>query len=190
MNRGLASPFSGLVSWLIFAVVILSLGSCANGSKEIANGPGNTPLTAWIGMSVYELKQIYPDLVASDTSKDRFVRNTTEFGLNGSWTYSFTNQKLHWFVFNASQTVINDANFTTCLNATTNIINDYKEVLGQPQRFRVGIPSFNDPEIKPHNGYLVEQAIWEAPVGRIKVDFSFLGENKAYEFLVSLQVSN
>lgn len=178
------------LSCLVLAVIFLGLASCANGSHDNGSAPSNNPLKAWIGMSVSDLKALYPDITAAPDSKDRFVRTSNEFGLDGSWMYSFTNQKLHWFVFNASQTVINKPNFSACLAATTNIIENYKEILGQPQRFRVGIPTFNDPEIKAHNGYLVEQASWDSPVGRIKVDFSFLGENKAYEFLVSLQVSN
>lgn len=173
-----------------FLFFLVCLSSCvANGGDGAVARP-QSPLKAWIGMSPAELKAIHPDITAADDSKDRFTRPAIEFGLRGAWLYSFTNQKLHWFVFNASETAINKPNFNACLSATTDIIDSYKEILGQPQRFRVGIDSFNDPEIKPHNGYLVEQATWESAIGRVRVDFSFLGENKAYEFLVTMQISN
>ena len=170
--------------------ILISLVSCANGANDTVATRPQSPLKAWIGMSLDELRAVYPDITASDDSNDRYVRPATEYGLDGSWMYSFTNRKLHWFVFNASETIIDKPNFSACLAATTDIIESYKEILGQPQRFRVGIDSFNDPEIKPHNGYLVEQATWESAIGRVRVDFSFLGENKAYEFLVTMQVSN
>lgn len=180
--------FPGLIL-VVLAGFFFLLASCANNSRELSSRPANSPLKAWVGMSVDELKALYPDLTPIADSKERFTRQSEEFGLSGTWQYSFTNHKLHWFIFNASQTTIDKPNFNACLAATSSIIDNYKEILGQPQSYRVGIPSFNDPAIKPHNGYEVEQAVWESNAGRIKVDFSFLGENRAYEFLVSLQVS-
>jgi hypothetical protein len=177
---------------VLFAAVLLllaGLASCAGGGTERTVDRPQSPLKAWIGMSPDQLKTLYPDIAVSADSKDRYTRRATEYGLQGEWLYSFTNSQLNWFVFNASETVIDKPNFSACLAATTDIIDSYRQILGQPQNLRVGIDTFNDPEIKPHNGYLVEQATWESPVGRIRVDFSFLGENKAYEFLVTLQVS-
>ncbi len=182
--------FNQFLLVLVTVVISMAFFSCAASPKDNNGTPDTTPLKAWIGMSTDQLKTLYPDLRPVEDSKERFSRSAKEFGLDGSWIYSFTNHKLHWFVFNASQTTISQPNFNACLSSTTEIINNYKEILGQPQRFRTGITSFNDPELKTHNGYMVEQATWESAIGRVKVDFSFLGENKAYEFLVSMQVSN
>lgn len=167
----------------------LTVASCAGSQDEAPIVAANSPLKTWVGMNLSELQKVYPDIQADPSISDRYQRHAQEFGLDGVWTYSFTGNKLKWFIFNAYQNTVNKANFNSYLSATEDMIKNYQLILGTPVRVRTGIHDFNDPSIKPHNGYLVQQDSWNSPLGNVKVDFSFLGENKYYQFLVSVQVS-
>ena len=177
----------------LFAVMLtcsfLALASCAGSQNTPPTVAANSPLKAWVGMDLQDLRAVYPDIHPDPAMPDRYQRETREFNLNGTWTYSFTGNKLRWFIFNAYQGIVNKPNFNSCLVATEDMIESYQQILGQPVRVRAGIHDFNDPALKPHNGYLVQQVSWNSPLGTVKVDFSFLGENKVYQFLVSVQVS-
>ena len=181
-------PLNSVVAVLLTGFFLV-LGACAGNQNSPPTVAANSPLKAWIGMDLKDLRAVYPDIKPDSAVADRFQRETQEFGLNGTWTYSFTGNKLRWFIFNAYQGMVNKPNFNSCLVATEDMIESYRQILGQPVRVRTGIHDFNDPALKPHNGYLVEQVSWNSPLGLVKVDFSFLGENKYYQFLVSVQVS-
>jgi len=173
----------------LLLVIALALASCTGTQKDAPSMAANSPLKSWIGMSFDELQKVYPDIKPEGSISDRYQRHAKEFGLDGTWTYSFTGNKLKWFIFNAYENTVSKSNFNSYLSATEDMIQNYQLILGTPVRVRSGIHDFNDPTIKPHNGYLVQQVSWNSQLGNVKVDFSFLGENKYYQFLVSVQVS-
>lgn len=174
---------------LVVAACLLVLGGCAGSAAKAPSIAADSPLKAWVGMGLADLKKLYPDLQADAETPGRYVRGATEFNLPGKWTYSFTGDTLKWFIFNAYQNEVTKNNFNSYLTASTEMIDSYSQILGRPAKLRSGIGEFNDPAEKPHNGYLVQQASWNSNQGNVKVDFSFLGENHYYQFLVSIQVS-
>lgn len=109
--------------------------------------------------------------------------------LPGKWTFNFSEDKLTWFVFNASSNEITNDNFQQYLRMTQGLIDKYAQALGTPGRVTRGIQDFRDPANQKHQGYQVLHASWDNSGGRVVVNYSFIGEGNNYSFLVSLQGS-
>jgi len=177
-------PSRKIFTLSLLILVLLAYTSCNSGSNNQASA-GRVS----INMDVLALKALYPDLITDTANSDRFIRSDRVGGLDGRWTYYVHDGKLRWYVFNAGQSAVDRAAFERYLRACEDIVSFYGKELGQPYKVRQGIREYRDPVLRPHNGYLVEQASWEKPEGRLTVDYTFLGEHRSYSLMLSIQVT-
>lgn len=141
---------------------------------------------AKIGMSIKDVKQLYPKCESSTYEKSITLSfNDTIFGLSGVWGYRFENDKLNWVHFDKYIDKIEKQNFDKCLSATNKIITDYIKVFGKPDTTIIGDTTFVDPYKKHHWGYDVIEARWNDYKGmKVKVEFTFFGGKGDYQFIV------
>ena len=161
---------SALVSRNILATDESSQGIRIGMSREAVVGQFNTGLVTEISSSIVEVAEHGPDFP-------------------GKWTFNFNEDKLTWFVFNASSNEISNDKFQQYLVMTQGLIDKYAQALGTPGRVTRGIQEFRDPASQKHQGYQVLHASWDHSGGRVVVNYSFIGEGNNYSFLVSLQGS-
>lgn len=142
----------------------------------------------YIGMTESSLRQTFP---ARDITQvgPGLVDVVDRSDIPGKWTLNFKDGKLSWFVFNSEIRKIGSDEFKKSLDMTRKLIGKYSDALGTPGRLVRGIEDFRDPSVQKHQGYQVLNAVWNTPEGRIIVNFSFIGEDNNYSFLVSLQGS-
>lgn len=168
---------------LVYIAVVTLFVSC--------QGPVTNTVAAGglrLGMSRADFGVLYPDSYQDAGNPDRFIRNDSVFGLPGRWVYHFSENKLSWFVFNASQHDISRQSFEQYLKVAEELSRTYDSEYGKAIKVRKGIQDFKDPSEASHNGYMVQQSSWETPEGRRTVEFTFLGDHKNYSLLLTIQV--
>lgn len=158
-------------------LILLSLG------KGIFAQPNAT-----IGMTVNDLKKIYPNIESTSYQNTvTYTRAEELYGIAGNWGYRFEGDKLNWIHFDKYIDKINEKNFEKCLTATKQIIADYTRLYGNPDTTITGNAKFIDPYKEKHWGYNVLEARWKDHNGmKIKVEFTFMGGKGQYNFLVKI----
>ena len=144
-----------------------------------------------IGMSIDEVKKIYPDLKSSTYENTiTLERPDNLYGLDDSWGYRFEKGKLKWIYFHKYIDELNDSNFQKCLFATRQLIKDYTSLYGSPDSTITGDTTFIDPyKDKHHWGYKVIEARWKIYNDmKMKIEFTFMGGKGEYHFIVSINV--
>jgi hypothetical protein len=141
---------------------------------------------ATIGMSMQEVKNLYPQVESSAYENTITLSYTdTLYGLSGQWGYRFENNKLNWIHFDRYIDEIKKSNFDKCLSATNRLIKEYTKSFGKPDTTIVGNRNFIDPYKKHHYGYNVIEARWNNYNDmKIKVEFTFFGGKGEYHFIV------
>ena len=141
---------------------------------------------ATIGMSIDEVKKIYPQTQLS-TYENTITLSLpdTIYGLQGEWGYRFENNKLNWIHFDKYIDEIKKPNFDKCLKATQKLIKDFSKSYDKPDTTITGDTTFIDPYKQHHWGYDVIEARWNNYNGmKIKVEFTFFGGKEQYHFIV------
>lgn len=143
---------------------------------------------ATIGMTLDEVKKIYPS-IKTDSNENgiTFSRLDNLYGLDDSWGYRFTENKLTWIFFHKYIKEFNDTNFSKCLVATRRLVKDYTKFYGKPDTTIIGDTTFVDPFKKKHWGYDVIEVRWKNYNGmKIKIEFTFLGGKGEYCLLFQI----
>jgi TPP-dependent trihydroxycyclohexane-1,2-dione (THcHDO) dehydratase len=169
----------------IISVVILFTKFTAYSQNREKNNMKNK--LVYIGMSIDDFKNIYPEVVPEDySSTQAFERQETIAGIDGKWYYDFKDSKLTWFQFDRYFNEINQANFDKCLKETRQIIADYKEKYGEPIKYEEEETKFKDPYKERHWGYDVTKAVWQTDKMKILVEFHFMGGKGEYNFIIKI----
>jgi len=167
---------------LTLIVAMASISVCSQKSKT--QTMENKDL--YIGMSIDEFKQIYPNLKSTKYQKtESFTRKETIYGIDGKWYYEFKNSKLKWFKFDNYISEINQQNFDKCLKATQEITANFIKKYGNPISTS-GNQKFRDPFKDHHWGYEVKKTVWKANNVKIKVEFYFMGSKGEYNFIIKI----
>jgi hypothetical protein len=142
----------------------------------------------YLGMDVKSFAKVFPELFPKGIGMSgQWHREQELYGISGSWSYTFENDKLTWMHFNRYIDEINEANFNKCLSATKQLIKDYSGSYGIPDTTMIGDTTFLDPIKKRHWGYDVIEARWKDYRGmKIKIEFTFMGGKGDYHFLVEI----
>ena len=141
----------------------------------------------YIGMSINDFKTIYPEIVPENYKPTQsFKRKETIADIDGEWYYDFKDSRLKWFMFDRYFNEINQANFDKCLNASKEIITDYKKKYGAPIKIEEGETTFKDPYKERHWGYDVIKSVWQTDKMKILVEFHFMGGKGEYNFIVKI----
>ena len=143
---------------------------------------------ATIGMSLDEVKKIYPSIkIDSNQNGITLSRPANIYGLDDSWGYRFTENKLTWIYVHKYIEEINESNFKKCLIATRQIIKEYTKFYGKPDNTIIGDTTYIDPYKKNHWGYDVMEVRWKNYKGmKIKIEFTFMGSKGEYSLLVNI----
>ena len=76
------------------------LAACGGQTKEQKTAKtGLTEGDIAVGMTFTDFKTIFPSVTLSPDGQ--WVRDSDIYGLDGKWIYSFSDNKLAWYVFNA-----------------------------------------------------------------------------------------
>lgn len=153
---------------------------------------------AIIGMTIDEVKKIYPD---ATENKNILSRSENIYGLDiygvggGGWSYFFEKGKLTTIRFDKyigeENTKITSKSFEKCLSATNQLIKGYTEQYGNPDTTIIGNTKFVDPHKKRHWGYDVIEAQWKDYKGmKIKIRFDFFGDKGIYNLIVTINYFN
>lgn len=174
------------IALLVLAGFVL-LGSCSNQTSGSVTGP-ESATTIELGMSLNDFKAISPGAYKDEGNANRYIAIEKVQGLEGRWTYYFNGGVLRWYVFSASEHKISRQVFDQFMKVTNDLVRRYEKEYGKARKVRRGIQEYQDPELRAHNGYMVQQASWDGDGGRRTVEFSFLGDHKNYSLMLSIQV--
>lgn len=182
-----------IVLLLLFFVTFCSSTSkkTTSDKNEINHQNPETMEKIYIGMPIKEFDRIFPGVIPENAGNDgQWSRPEKLYGLEGNWNYTFQNGTLDWFIYDNYIEEINEENFMHCLDATRKLITDYTEMYGQPQSHNEEKTEFIDPMKKRHFGYDVIQAVWQTDNMKFSIEFTFLGSQGLYYFLVKMRFAS
>ena len=172
------------------AVLFLTLisASCTDESGSGSPAPGAISKGQILpGININQLKSIYPQVSVDSLGQVQIEDQIA--GLDGEWTYTFSDGILSWATFDALYSDINENTFYFCRNATLAIIEEYTDKLGVEPRMEKGIQVYKDPSVQPHWGYPVIKADWEEESISRSVHFVFQGgKGERFSFRVSIEL--
>ena len=141
----------------------------------------------YIRMDMYLFKMAYPKVIPANASTTgQWARADSLYGLPGSWSYTFTDGKLEWCLWDIYIDSLTNNNFRKCLAATKALIKKYTADYGKPLEYNVTDTTFRDPYVERHCGYDVMNAKWMTDKIKFKIDFDFMGGKGEYHFLVKM----
>lgn len=180
-NRNL----SRTVTVLAFFLGVLATTACYDITTENDSVLGDTQLR--LGMSEESFRELFPN--ARENGRARYIRDTREFGVKGSWIYSFHDGGLNWYIFNSHETEVSEERFQKKFQAANQMIADLSMEYGNPWREDSGYSDYINPDVQAHQGYKVREAQWRTEDGEVTVDFTFLGDGGVYSLLLTLQAT-
>lgn len=169
--------FLSLILFLIF--------SCSSQNSKNKTMEFKLPKT---GMEFSQFSNEFPEVVNNETNGNKqYVYNAQIQGLDGSWAYNFSNNKLEWFIFDSYNDQINQNNFDKYLEVTQSIISQFKQKYGDPTEFEFENKTYIDPYVEHHRGYNVIYAIWRTSEMDFKIYFDFTGGKATYNFIFKME---
>lgn len=176
-----------LITALVALTGFILLGSCSSQAQG-SNSGSEAPPSIHLGMSLDEFNTLMPDAYKDAGNSNRYIAIEKIQGIEGRWTYYFNGGNLRWYVFSASEHKISRQVFDQFMKVSNDLVRRYEKEFGKARKVRRGIQEYQDPELRAHNGYMVQQASWDGDGGKRTVEFSFLGDHKNYSLMLSIQV--
>ena len=140
-----------------------------------------------IGMDMYLFKMVYPKVIPLNApNTGQWARTDSLYGLPGKWSYTFTDGKLEWCLWDIYIDSLNQTNFNKCLAATKALIKKYTKDYGKPLEYKIVDTTYRDPYKDHHWGYDVIYAKWKTDKIKFKIEFTFMGGKGEYHFLVKM----
>lgn len=148
-----------------------------------------TPLR--LGMSPDDVRKEYASVDSSFyQGKIQMSRREDIYGLDGTWHYFFTDQKLSSFTYSKyyQDDQLTPANFDRCLAAIDRLSADYTRWYGKPDESKLGKTTFVNPYMEHHYGYEVKEFSWKNYEGMsIRMLFKFFGSKGQYFLLFEVE---
>lgn len=141
-----------------------------------------------LGISLKEFQQFYPERLSGEilqTKQYQYKENLQ--GLDGEWSYDFKDGQLDWFLWDFYDYNITEQNFEKTKQAYKNIIDNYKEIYGEPTEINSENENFKDPYTQRHWGYDVIKATWQTENFNFSVSLRFSGTRGDYYFLTKIE---
>ena len=174
---------------IIYTIIFLLFNSCF--LKTNKNQTIMDKKKIYVGMNFSDFKEQNPAIIGEETNQNRQYSFDEEFyGLKGDWSYDFKDGMLTWFIWDNYEEDITQENFDLTLAATLKLIEDYKKIYGEPEKYEEVDLTFKDPYKERHWGYDVIYAIWTTENMKIRIIFNFMGGKGMYNFLVQMDFHN
>ena len=140
-----------------------------------------------IAMDFSVFAKDFPEIINAETNGNKQYNIDAKVDkLDGRWAYNFVDNKLNWFMFNSYSDDLNQANFNKYLSVTQLVIDDFKQIYGEPDEFVFENKTYKDPYIERHWGYDVMSAVWHTDEMSFKIEFIFMGGKGEYNFLFKM----
>lgn len=139
-----------------------------------------------INTSLEQFKLDFPNLIVGNDTNKQYTINSAIEEIEGKWSFTFKENKLFWYIFNAYEYNFSKQTFNIFLESTNKIIDLFSKKFGNPFKIESKNLVYIDPFVKRHYGYNVKSALWSTPNTDFKVQFKFSGSRGDYYFLLKI----
>ena len=171
---------------IVLSIFLIIANSCSFSTNK--NQFMENQNDIYVGMTIDEFYKIYPEIVGEEKEPNKqYAVEEQLFGLDGAWAYDFSEGILEWYIWDCYTEDINQENFNQSLETTQKLIEQYKTIYGEPDKYEEVELNFKDPYEERHWGYDVVYAIWTTDKMKIRIIFNFMGGKGMYNFLVKME---